>query len=113
MDEVDKVFDVVAEYFSLLSDPTRLRILHCLCNSEKPVHEVVDAIGLTQANVSRHLSLLYRAGVVDRRRDGNEVFYRVVDQNFVDLCRTVCVSVASRADRLPADGAGLFPASDA
>lgn len=98
MDELSKVFESVADYFSLLSEPTRLRILHCLCGGELPVGEVVEATGLNQANTSRHLNLLYRAGVVDRRREGSQVFYRIVDPNFSDLCRTVCVTIASRSD---------------
>ena len=96
MDETTQLFEDVAHYFSLLSDPTRLRILSSLCLGERPVHEVVDHIGLTQANISRHLNILYRAGVVDRRREGSSVFYRVVDPNFVDICRTVSITVASR-----------------
>ena len=107
MDELNKVFENVAEYFSLLSEPTRLKILHCLCRGEKPVNEVVHALGLTQANTSRHLNLLYRAGVVDRRRDGSQVFYRIVDPNFVDLCRTVCVAVASRTSVVPVERESL------
>ncbi len=98
MDELSKVFETVADYFSLLSEPTRLRILHCLCNGEMAVGEVVETTGLNQANTSRHLNLLYRAGVVDRRREGSQVFYRIVDPNFSDLCRTVCVTIASRTD---------------
>ncbi len=96
MDETIQVFEQVANYFSLLADPTRLRILSCLCGEERPVNDVVMQIGLTQANISRHLNILYRAGVVDRRRDGNLVYYRVVDPNFVDICRTVSITVASR-----------------
>ena len=96
MDETIQVFERVAHYFSLLADPTRLRILSCLCGEERPVNDVVMKIGLTQANISRHLNILYRAGVVDRRRDGNLVYYRVVDPNFVDICRTVSITVASR-----------------
>ena len=108
MDELNKVFENVAEYFGLLSEPTRLKILHCLCRGEKPVNEVVEALGLTQANTSRHLNLLYRAGVVDRRRSGSQVFYRIVDPNFVDLCRTVCVTVASRTSAMPAGSESLL-----
>ena len=63
MDETLQVFEQVAQYFGLLADPTRLRILSCLCAEERPVHEVVEKIGLTQANISRHLNILYRAGV--------------------------------------------------
>ncbi len=96
MDETLQVFEQVANYFGLLADPTRLRILSCLCSEERSVNEVVEKIGLTQANISRHLNILFRAGVVDRRREGNLVFYRVIDPNFVDICRTVSITVASR-----------------
>lgn len=105
MNEDTEVFRHVAHYFGLLSDPTRLRILSCLCGNERPVREIVAAVGLTQANTSRHLQLLYRAGVVDRRRAGSSVFYRVADPNFVDICRTVSISVACRdVDRQIQDG---------
>ena len=96
MDETKEVFEQVARYFSLLADPTRLRILSCLCSGERPVRDVVDRVGLTQANISRHLNILFEAGVVARRREGSSVFYRVVDPNFVDICRTVSITVASR-----------------
>jgi DNA-binding transcriptional ArsR family regulator len=96
MDETVQVFEEVAQYFGLLADPTRLRILSCICTGERPVNEVVGRVGLTQANISRHLNILYRAGIVDRRRDGNQVYYRVIDPNFVDICRKVSVSVACR-----------------
>lgn len=96
MDRTLQVFEQVAHYFGLLADPTRLRILSSLCAEERPVHEVVEKIGLTQANISRHLNILYRAGVVERRREGSTVYYRVIDPNFVDICRTVSIRVASR-----------------
>jgi DNA-binding transcriptional ArsR family regulator len=112
VEELDKVFESVAGYFSLLSEPTRLKILHCLCGDERAVNEVVEMVGLTQANASRHLNLLYRAGVVDRRRDGNQVIYRIVDPNFTDLCRTVCVSIASRADMSAPRREGLLRLGD-
>ena len=67
-DELAPVFDAVAEYFGLLAEPTRLAILHTICNDEKTVSAIVEATGATQTNVSRHLGLLYAAGVVSRRR---------------------------------------------
>jgi DNA-binding transcriptional ArsR family regulator len=96
MDEAVQVFEQVAHYFGLLADPTRLRILSRLSSEERSVGEVVDAVGLTQANISRRLNILYRAGVVDRRREGNRIMYRVIDPSLVDVCRTVSVSVACR-----------------
>ena len=101
MDELGKVFESAAEYFGLLAEPTRLRILHCLCNGELSVNEVVEAAGLTQANTSRHLNMLYRANIVDRRREGTQIIYKIVDPNFSVLCRTVCVTIASRSEDSP------------
>jgi DNA-binding transcriptional ArsR family regulator len=97
-DELDHVFAVVARYFGMLSEPTRLKILHAICQEERSVSAIVAATGATQTNVSRHLSLMLHAGVVARRRDGNTVYYRVADPEFVEICRAVCVQIASRID---------------
>ena len=97
-DELAPVFDAVAAYFALLAEPTRLAILHAICNDEKTVSAIVDATGATQTNVSRHLGLLHAAGVVSRRRDGASVHYRVDDPVFVEICRSACVRIAARID---------------
>jgi DNA-binding transcriptional ArsR family regulator len=97
-DDLHAVFDAVARYFSLLAEPTRLRILHAICQSEQSVTAIVAATGATQTNVSRHLALLFRAGVVLRRREGNTVYYAVADPDFVSICRTVCVRIAGGID---------------
>jgi DNA-binding transcriptional ArsR family regulator len=96
--ELEPVFAAVASYFGLLSEPTRIKILHAICQSERSVGEIVAATGATQTNVSRHLALLHDAGVVSRRREGNTVHYQVADAMFADLCRTVCVQIAGRID---------------
>ena len=98
VDELDEVFTAVAKYFSLLSEPTRLKILHTICNDERSVSSIVHETGATQTNVSRHLSLLHQAGVVGRRKERNAVYYRVTDRVFADVCRTVCVAIAGRID---------------
>jgi DNA-binding transcriptional ArsR family regulator len=97
-DELEQVFAVVARYFGVLSEPTRLKILHTICQDERSVGAIVAATGATQTNVSRHLALMLQAGVVSRRRDGNTVHYRVADPEFVEICRSVCVQIASRID---------------
>ena len=97
-DELDQVFDAVARYFSLLSERTRLKILHSICNAEQSVGAIVAATGATQTNVSRHLALMHQAGVVSRRRDGNAVYYKVTDPEFVEICRAVCVRIAGRIE---------------
>jgi DNA-binding transcriptional ArsR family regulator len=98
VDELDVVFGAVARYFGLLAEPTRLKILHTICNDEHSVSEIVAATGATQTNVSRHLALLHDAGVVSRRKERNAVFYKVADRVFADVCRTVCVRIASGID---------------
>lgn len=45
MDELEKIFESAAEYFGLLSEPSRLKIMHCLCDGERSVNEVVEASG--------------------------------------------------------------------
>jgi DNA-binding transcriptional ArsR family regulator len=97
-DELNEVFEAVARYFSLLAEPTRLKILHTICHEERSVSAIVAATGATQTNVSRHLSLMHQAGVVSRRRDGSTVFYKVLDPEFGDMCRTVCVRIAGRME---------------
>jgi DNA-binding transcriptional ArsR family regulator len=97
-EELDQVFDSVARYFSLLAEPTRLKILHTICTAERSVSQIVAATGATQSNVSRHLSTMHQAGVVSRRRDGGAVYYQVLDPELIAICRTVCVRIASRIE---------------
>lgn len=97
MDDLSEVFESVARYFSVLGEPTRLRILHALCREEKCVNEIIKVTGLAQANVSRHLGLMYQAGLLARRRDGTQVFYRVAEPVHMELCRTVSAQVAGRS----------------
>jgi len=92
--EVDRLFESAASYFSLLSEPTRLKILHAICNEEKSVSEIVSMTGATQTNISRHLSVMYNARVLKRRRVGNAVYYSVGDPTLIKICRAVCMHVA-------------------
>lgn len=98
MDELDPVFSTVAAYFGVLAEPTRLKIMHALCNGEKTVTQIVEETGATQTNVSRHLGLMHRHGVVARRKNGTQVIYSVADQTMVELCRSVCTRIAGTID---------------
>ena len=96
--ELDDVFESVAHYFSLLAEPMRLRILHTICSEERSVSAIVQATGGTQTNVSRHLALMHQAGVVSRRREGSTILYRLLDPEFAQICRTMCVRIAGRIE---------------
>lgn len=88
------VFDKAAELFGLLSTPIRLRIISELCHSEKNVSQLLEGIKTAQSNMSQHLNMLYRAGVVAKRRQGAQVFYRIADESAALVCRAVCTEVA-------------------
>jgi len=94
----DAVFETVAELFSLLSTPIRLRIIGALCNNEKNVSQLLTEIDTTQPNMSQHLSTLYRAGVLGKRREGTQIYYRLESERVATLCRAVCTQVAIELD---------------
>lgn len=78
--------DLLAKYFKVLSDPTRLRILELLDeHDELCVGALVGHLGLAQSNVSNHLACLRWCGFVDTRREHRVVFYRVADERVVKL----------------------------
>ncbi len=94
----DRVFDSVAELFSVLSTPIRLKIISSVCQGEKNVSEMLAEINTTQPNMSQHLSTLYRCGVLAKRRVGTQVFYRLQSERVATLCRAVCTQVAIELD---------------
>ena len=92
--EEDLVFESAAELFGLLSTPVRLKIISAVCNGERSVSELLAQIDTTQPNMSQHLATLYRAGVLGKRREGTQIFYRLQSQRVATLCRAVCNQVA-------------------
>jgi ArsR family transcriptional regulator len=81
---------LVAARFRALGEPNRLRILNTLMQGEHGVRELVEATELEQSNVSRHLSVLRREGLVERESRGNRAVYRIQDPSVVRLCEIVC-----------------------
>ena len=96
-----ELLHLIAERFRVLAEPARLHILNVLLQGERTVGDLVDATGLNQANVSKHLRLLRSSGFVDRRKDGLYAWYRVADPSVAQLCEIMCgrleANVAERA----------------
>jgi len=113
VDVLSAVFESVARRFSVLGEPTRLRILHALCQEERCVTEIIRISGVAQANASRHLGLMYQSGLLSRRREGTQVFYKVVDPTCLDLCRAVSAQMVGWTDGLSLSrtGPGSLPVS--
>jgi ArsR family transcriptional regulator len=97
-DESETVFSTAAELFGLLSTPIRLKIISSLCNGEKNVSQLLGDIDTTQPNMSQHLSTLYRAGVLGKRRDATQIYYRIESERAAMLCRAVCTQIAVEMD---------------
>jgi DNA-binding transcriptional ArsR family regulator len=96
----DDLVELIAERFRVLSEPTRIKLLDGLREGEATVLELTELIGTTQQNVSKHLGVLQRSGVVARRKQGNFAYYRIVDEGVFDLCEAVCGSLQHRAASL-------------
>ena len=94
----DRVFESVAELFSVLATPIRLRIISAVCQGEKNVTQLLAEIDTTQPNMSQHLATLYRAGVLGRRREGTQIYYRLHSERVAMLCRAVCTQVATELE---------------
>ncbi|MEO0866902.1 MAG: metalloregulator ArsR/SmtB family transcription factor [Cyanobacteria bacterium J06642_11] len=93
-----EVIQQVADYFSVLSEPMRLKILNLLGSGEKCVQELVESTDTSQANVSKHLKVMMQAGILVRRTEGTSSFYRVADDLSFQLCSLVCDRIASRIE---------------
>ena len=90
---------MVAERFRILGDPSRLRLLQVLGDGERSVAELTERCGANQANVSKHLGVLLRGGLLARRKEGLHVYYRVADPGVFRLCDLVCGSLQDRLTR--------------
>jgi DNA-binding transcriptional ArsR family regulator len=95
----DELLARIAEVLKAMADPTRLKVLHALQMGERCVSDILSVVGGSQANVSKHLSVLRRAGLVDCRREGLNVFYQIIDPGVFTICRNVCDSIELRLDR--------------
>ena len=96
--DIDKMLSLAAETFRVMSAPMRLKIINCLCQEEKNVGQLLDEIKTTQPNMSQHLNTLYKAKILGKRRDGVQIYYRIINDRVVTLCRAVCTQIAIDSD---------------
>ena len=85
-----ELLGLIAERFKALADPTRLQLLNLLRGGERTVSELVEETGLGQANVSKHLQLLYSLGFVSRRKEGLYAYYALANKDVFRLCDIMC-----------------------
>lgn len=85
---------LVANFFKVLSEVSRLNIVCCLRGGPKNVSEIIEQTNLGQANVSKHLKILAQAGIVTRNQKGINVYYQISNPFIFQLCDLVCSSIA-------------------
>jgi len=84
---------LVAQRFKALGEPARLALLAALQQGERSVSELVELTGRGQPNVSQHLKELVHAALVEPRREGARIYYRISDPYVNRICDAVCRSV--------------------
>ena len=89
----DDLVELIARRFRVIGEPMRIRLLDRLREGEATVGELSEALAASQQNISKHLGVLADVGILSRRKDGNHVYYRVVDEGVYALCEEVCGSV--------------------
>lgn len=86
----------------MLGEPMRIRLLDVLREGEASVRELQEATGASQQNVSQHLGVLLRSGIVERRKQGNFSVYSIADPTVFALCEEVCGGLRRQLDELGA-----------
>lgn len=94
--------ELIAERFRVLGDATRIRLLDNLRGGDASVGELTAALGTTQQNVSKHLGVLLRAGIVTRTKVRTQARYAIADETVFALCDEVCGGVRRRIEELGA-----------
>lgn len=85
---------LVADFFKVLSEASRLQIVCSLKSGPKNVTEIIELTGLGQANVSKHLKILAQAAIVTRQQQGVCVYYQIANPFIFELCEVVCDSLS-------------------
>jgi ArsR family transcriptional regulator len=83
----DQQIHTIASRARALGDPTRVRILEVLAQGEQPVGVIAAAVDSLQSTVSKHLQVLFHAGLVERRRSARAVIYSIADAELLEWCR--------------------------
>ncbi|MDQ4504501.1 metalloregulator ArsR/SmtB family transcription factor [Sinomonas sp. ASV322] len=89
------LYQVKAEFFRTLGHPARIRVLELLSVREHAVAEMLPEVGIEPANLSQHLAVLRRAGLVATRKEGSSVYYSVTSPDVAELMRVARLILTS------------------
>jgi len=83
------VLDLRLKILCALSDPIRLEMLQYLADGERCVCEIIPAFQRAQSTISKHLNILYEAGILDRKIEGKRTLYRIKDSRVFNILKAV------------------------
>jgi len=81
----DQIHQIKAEFFKTLGHPARVRILEVLRDGERPVSELIGAVGIEPSHLSHQLGIMRRANLVRTRKEGSTVYYSVAGPAIYEL----------------------------
>lgn len=105
----DPLVELIAQRFRVLGEPMRIKLLDRLRDGPATVGDLQAATGATQQNVSKHLGILWQAGLVTRHKEGTRTRYEIADPGVFELCEQVCGGLRRRLGDLE-DALGGTPA---
>lgn len=85
----EQLFHTQEEVFKVLANQKRLEVVQLLTHGELHVGEMVDMLGIPQSNVSQHLAVLRQAGILESRKQGKSIYYRLTDTRVAKACRLI------------------------
>ncbi|MBQ8700114.1 MAG: winged helix-turn-helix transcriptional regulator [Acidaminococcaceae bacterium] len=89
----EKQLNAVSEFFKVLGDETRMKIINALSHGELCVSDIAAALGMTQSAVSHQLKLLRMANQVKARREGKSIYYSLDDQHVIDILEEALIHI--------------------
>lgn len=93
------LFEIHADFCSVLCNPTRVRIMWFLADGETSVTDLATTLGLPVPNVSQHLRIMRDRGAVRMRKDGQKVYYRVANPKFIEGYKLISEGIREERDR--------------
>jgi DNA-binding transcriptional ArsR family regulator len=96
----DQLVDLIAARFRVLGEPMRVKLLDSLRDGPATVNELTERLGTSQQNVSKHLGVLFSAGILRREKIGTSVRYEIADESVFALCEEVCGGLRSQLEQL-------------
>lgn len=99
MEQDRRIYELQARVCQVLANAKRLEILYTLKDTEMTAGELAKAVDVTMPNLSQHLSLMKQYGLVESRKEGLNMFYRIASQHILEVCGSVRKVLAEQLAR--------------